>query len=293
MLQSVTPETTPAHHEFIQPHEHYEKPSPLSKSQRRQANKAVARAQKEQQAIANRLVGLNESQDIYLEILRDPNVSQVFAVGEAGTGKTYIPSRIAARRLVDKQISKIFIARPTVSSPAHKLGFLPGKMNAKLEPWLIPIMDAFKVEMSAQMLAKYMGSGEIEFISFEHLRGRTLADAFVILDEAQNCTIHDLKLFLTRKGEGSTYVIAGDPTQTDIGNSGLIPILDMIEEYDLSPSIVEFDPEDVVRSRDAKEWVTAFRRRTDEEQTAAEIDRKTRQAEQAAFRAGSEPSTNK
>lgn len=240
-----------------------EKPTPLTKSQRRQANKAQNRAQKQAQLVARELKPMNESQEFYMELLADPEVSQIFAVGEAGTGKTYIPARIAARRLIDKKIEKIFIARPTVSSPAHKMGFLPGKLQAKLEPWLIPIMDAFKVEMTAAELSKRLASGEIEFVSFEHMRGRTLSKAFVILDEAQNCTLHDLKLFLTRKGEESTYIVAGDPSQVDISNSGLEIILSMIEEYDLTPSIAEFDANDVVRSADAKEWVHAFRRRNE------------------------------
>ena len=236
---------------------YFEKPSPLSKSQRRQANRAKSRANK--QALAPKpLKPRNEAQHFYMELLNDPLVTQVFALGDAGTGKTYIASRIAARRLIEEKISKIFIARPTVSQKAHQLGFLPGGLKQKLAPWLVPITDALKQEMSAATLDKYMGEGKIEFVSFEHMRGRTFEDCFVILDEAQNCTLADLKLFLTRKGENSTYVIAGDTTQVDIENSGLAPIHRMILDQDLSAEIAEFDASDVVRSADAKEWVQAF-----------------------------------
>lgn len=239
------------------------KPSPLTKSQRRQARKAEHRRQRDA-ALAKKqaLIPRTENQAIYLDALLDPSVSQIFAVGEAGTGKTYLASRVAARRLANKEISKIFIARPTVALEAHKLGFLPGNLKQKLTPWLVPIMGAMKDELTQSEIDKKMQLGEIEFVSFEHMRGRTFDDCFVILDEAQNCTLHDLKLFLTRKGENSTYVVAGDPTQVDIGNSGLETILDMIEEYDLSPDIVEFEAADVVRSKDAKEWVDAFNRLT-------------------------------
>ncbi len=238
----------------------FDKPSPLSKSKRRQANRAASRAQKALVQKITELKPRSDAQAFYLDLLNDPEVTQIFAVGEAGTGKTYIAARVAARRLIDHKISKIFIARPTVSAPAHKLGFLPGKMKDKLAPWLIPIVDALKQEMTVTELNKYMETGAIEFVSFEHMRGRTFDDCFVILDEAQNCTLADLKLFLTRKGEESTYIVAGDPSQVDISNSGLDIILDMIEEYDLSPEIAEFDENDVVRSKDAKEWVASFKK---------------------------------
>jgi phosphate starvation-inducible PhoH-like protein len=238
----------------------FDKPSALTKSQRRQANKARARAQKETAFAARVLKPLNATQAEYLDSLHDPEVTQIFAVGEAGTGKTYLPARIAAKKLRDGLIEKIYIARPTVSLKEHQLGFLPGKLKDKLAPWLVPILDAFKAELPAQVIAKMMETQQIEFISFEHLRGRTLANAYVILDEAQNCTLHDLKLFLTRKGEDSTYVIAGDPTQVDINNSGLEIVLGMIVQYDLPVDIIEFDENDVVRSADAKAWVKAFKK---------------------------------
>lgn len=191
------------------------------------------------------------------------NDSQTITIGPAGTGKTYVPARYAARLLRSKRIDKILIARPTVSDSRHALGFLPGKLDQKLAPWLVPIMDAFKDEFQAEELKHYRTAEQIEFVSFEHLRGRTLKNCFVLLDEAQNCTYGDLKLFLTRKGENSQFVVTGDISQIDLPKhfpSGLPIIVDIVEKYDLSPTIVKFTEEDVVRSEDAKEWVTAFMR---------------------------------
>ncbi|MBB5277779.1 phosphate starvation-inducible PhoH-like protein [Rhizobium rosettiformans] len=207
------------------------------------------------------LVAMTPTQADYIDSLT--NASQVFAIGPAGTGKTYIPARIAARMLKQKQIEKIYIARPTVSAKRHQQGFLPGKLEQKLAPWVVPIFDAIKDEVNPKTLEDWQKNGQIEIVSFEHLRGRTLRDCFVILDEAQLCTYADLKLFLTRKGESSTYVITGDLDQTEdevIPDSGLGIVVDMIERFDLSPDLIEFDESEVVRSADAKEWVTAFKR---------------------------------
>lgn len=212
------------------------------------------------------LAPLNPSQELLFKAIRTK--SQIVTIGEAGTGKTYVSARHAARELVSKRIDKIFMARPTVSDKRHKQGFLPGKLDQKLEPWLVPIMDAFKDELSAEQLRVFHNEKKIEFLSFEHLRGRTLGNCWAILDEAQNCTFGDLRLFLTRKGENSKFIITGDPVQVDIEDSGLWDIVEMIRKYELSPAIVEFDENDVVRSADAKEWVTAFKRFTNERANA-------------------------
>lgn len=207
------------------------------------------------------LVARSENQQHLIDALRES--TQVFAIGPAGTGKTYVPARLAAQQLKQNRIEKIYIARPTVAPKRHAQGFLPGKLEQKLAPWLVPILDAIKDEVSANTLKQWMDDKKVEFLSFEHLRGRTLADCWVILDEAQNCTLSDLKLFLTRKGDNSIYVVSGDTEQVDgeaIPDSGLETVVDMIDTYDLSPDIVEFDEDDVVRSADAKEWVKAFSR---------------------------------
>lgn len=224
----------------------------LSKAQKRKKRKKARTPTRQP------LEPLNETQAKYFDSLTDPEVTQIFAVGAAGTGKTYIPARFAIQSLMSSKISKIYLARPTVSSPRHQLGFLPGDMKKKLAPWLVPLLDAFKEEVSAHQLDQLMQQGKIEFISFEHLRGRTLSDCFLILDEAQNCCFADMKLMLTRKGENSIFVVAGDPSQADISDSGLDAIINIINTQDLSPDIIIFDENDVVRSVDAKEWVKAF-----------------------------------
>lgn len=225
------------------------------KARRRKARKSA----KETKRVSKPLEAKNESQQFYLECLR--TCDQVFAVGGAGTGKTYIAARWAIKQLNAGHIDKIYIARPTVAKAKHSLGFLPGSMAAKLRPWLIPLMDAMKDEVSGGVLDKLLQSHRIEFLSFEHLRGRSLPNCIVILDEAQNCDVHDLQLFLTRIGEGTQIIVSGDTDQVDIPNSGLETVLDMIDEYDLDAAICEFTEEDVVRSETAKMWVTAFKRK--------------------------------
>lgn len=233
------------------PVEHY-----LTRRERKQQKKKKTPSQMDILPGYRPLVGKTDTQREYIDVLKE--TSQVFAIGPAGTGKTYIPARIAAKMLSQKRIDKIYVARPTVSHKRHQQGFLPGKLEQKLAPWLVPLLDAFKDEVSGTTLDKWMIEKKVEFLSFEHMRGRTFKDCFVILDEAQNCTIGDLKLFLTRKGENSVYVVTGDIDQVDIEDSGLETIIDMIEKQDLSPDIIEFSQDEVVRSEDAKEWVKAF-----------------------------------
>jgi len=222
-----------------------------NKARKRQQRRAAKKAHQ-----APPIIPRNDRQRDLIDSLQ--NCDQVFAVGEAGTGKTWLSARIAIQKLKARQTSKILIARPTVSDPRHAQGFLPGKLEQKLAPWLVPLMDAFKDEVSTNELQRMLMTKEIEFLSFEHMRGRTFRDAFVILDEAQNCSFSDLRLFLTRKGENTTYVVTGDPSQIDINDSGLEDVLKIIEKFDIDADIVEFLPEDVVRSEHAREWVTAF-----------------------------------
>jgi len=185
---------------------------------------------------------------------------QVFLVGGAGTGKTYLASRHAMRKLLDGKTDKIVICRPTVAKEKHKQGFLPGGLEAKLRPWLVPVLDGMVAEASNTMIDKLKNDGRLEFLSFEHMRGRSIPDAVIILDEAQNCDLQDLRMFLTRTGENSQVIVCGDLDQIDIPNSGLETVLDMVEDFDLDADIIEFGPEDVVRSRAAAGWVRAFSR---------------------------------
>jgi phosphate starvation-inducible PhoH-like protein len=231
------------------------KPTTLSKSQKRALRRQEKRAKSG--AELKPFQPLNQKQSTYFAHLAEHN--QVFAIGGAGTGKTYIAARHAIRRLMAGDVEQVIVARPTVSKAKHRQGFLPGSLEAKLAPWLVPIMDAFKQDVSTTTLDKLRQEGKIEFLSFEHMRGRSISDAVVILDEAQNCDIGDLRLFLTRIGTDTQVIVCGDVDQVDIEDSGLFRVIDMIKEYDMSARLVEFEPEDVVRSEIAKEWVKAFK----------------------------------
>jgi phosphate starvation-inducible PhoH-like protein len=228
------------------------------KARKRQARKQAKRASDQP---SNALVPRNKAQGELLQALRNRPV--VFALGPAGVGKTYIPARFAIQQLLrmDSPIKKIVVARPTAAPSRHRLGFLPGNGNAKMRPWLVPIWDGFKAETSTQNLDKLMQAGQIEVVPFEHMQGRTFDDAVILLDEAENALIADLKMIITRTGEGSTLVISGDPEQAVIdGVSGLVPVAAMVRRYGLNAAVVKFSDADVTRSPVVAEWVKAFRK---------------------------------
>lgn len=232
------------------------------------SSKAAARAARRQERVTRKpaahvvkpLEALNANQAFYINTLRSGD--STFAIGAAGTGKTYVASRIAAQKLQRGEVERIIVARPTVSKSKHANGFLPGKLGQKLAPWLVPVYDGLKAEISPQTLQQWEESGKLEIASFEHMRGRTFGDAFVILDEAQNCDIGDLRLFLTRIGAGSQVVISGDVDQVDIPNSGLADVVRMCMEDNMDMEIVQFSEDDVVRGKFAKMWVKAFAKRS-------------------------------
>jgi phosphate starvation-inducible PhoH-like protein len=231
----------------------------------RASRKALARRQRKDEKTSRRpverrvpLAPRNERQGEYLQALHD--CDQVFGVGPAGTGKTYLAARWAIRQVLDRRKECVVICRPTAAKPKHRLGFRPGNQDEKVADWLVPIMDGFKDECGAATIAKMKIAGQIEFAAFETMRGRTFRNAVVILDEAQNCDMGDLRLFLTRIGEGSQVIVDGDLDQIDIDDPGLEKVLDMVEEFDLDADVIEFEPEDVVRSAIARGWVGAFAR---------------------------------
>lgn len=182
----------------------------------------------------------------------------MFAVGAAGTGKTYLAARIAARRLIDGEIDKIIVSRVTVSKPKHALGFLPGKVEAKMLPWVQPLIDGLRAEVSAATLETWQQEGKFVIAAFEHMRGRTFDRCMLILDEAQNADHGDLKLFLTRTGEGTQVIVTGDLDQIDIPDSGLTRVIEMVERFNVPAKVIRFSNEDVVRSPLAKAFVKAF-----------------------------------
>jgi phosphate starvation-inducible PhoH-like protein len=173
----------------------------------------------------------------------------IFALGPAGTGKTYLAVAQAVAQLITGNVQRLILSRPAVEA-GERLGFLPGDMKEKVDPYLRPIYDALYDCLPAEQVERRIASGEIEIAPIAFMRGRTLADAFVILDEAQNTTPGQMKMFLTRFGQNSRMVICGDPNQTDLpggpGASGLNDAVNKLEGIE-SISMVRFGVGDVVR----------------------------------------------
>ena len=172
----------------------------------------------------------------------------LFAIGPAGSGKTYTAVALAVRALKAKQVQRIVLTRPAVEA-GENLGFLPGDMRDKLDPYLQPLYDALRDMLSRQRLEKLIETGVIEIAPLAFMRGRTLDKAFVILDEAQNATMPQLKMFLTRMGKSSKFVITGDCTQVDLPknqSSGLLPVLEKLQHIK-EISVIKLDACDIVR----------------------------------------------
>lgn len=199
---------------------------------------------------------LNATQAAYLDALRCSE--QVFVLGPAGTGKTWLAATHAADRLRGHQIDKIILTRPNVPC-GRSLGFFPGDLNEKFAPWAAPVVEAIKERMGRNAFEIALKNGDIEMVPFEVMRGRSFRDAFVLLDEAQNASADEIKVFLTRIGEGCTTVINGDVTQCDLDQeSGLALVLDMIRRQSLPVPVIEFTVDDIVRSGVCGMWVRAF-----------------------------------
>ncbi len=185
----------------------------------------------------------------------------VFGIGPAGTGKTYLAMAKAVNALQRKQVTRIILTRPAVEA-GERLGFLPGTLSEKIDPYLRPLYDALHDMMDPELIPKLMASGVIEVAPLAYMRGRTLNDAFIILDEAQNTTAEQMKMFLTRLGFGSKVVVTGDVTQIDLpgGNrSGLRAAVDILDGID-DIHIAELTSVDVVRHRLVSEIVDAYAR---------------------------------
>lgn len=198
-----------------------------------------------------------------------------FALGPAGTGKTYVAIALAVRALKSRQVKKIILSRPAVEA-GEKLGFLPGDMKEKIDPYLQPLYDALEDMIPAIKLKEYMESNVIQIAPLAFMRGRTLSDAVIVLDEAQNTTTHQIKMFMTRLGLGSKMIITGDITQIDLPRtvtSGLIQALGILKGI---PGIgrVEFDRKDIVRHKLVQRIVEAYQNFDDERRAAAVVARK-------------------
>jgi phosphate starvation-inducible PhoH-like protein len=193
-----------------------------------------------------RIAPRSAAQAQYVKAMREHAL--VFGLGPAGTGKTYLAVAAAIDLLMAGKVERIILSRPAVEA-GERLGFLPGDLREKVDPYLRPIFDALNDMLPADQLQKRLGSGEIEVAPLAFMRGRTLAQAFVILDEAQNTTPVQMKMFLTRLGEGSRMVVTGDPTQVDLplgSRSGLADALEALRGID-DVATVRFTEKDVVR----------------------------------------------
>ena len=198
----------------------------------------------------------NQNQSDYLDCLR--SCSQIVVIGPAGTGKTWLAATYAADLYRRGQIARIVLTRPNVPC-GRSLGFFPGSLEDKFAPWAVPIVEAIKERIGKACYEIALKNGDIELVPFEVMRGRTWKNAFIILDEAQNTTTQEMKMFLTRVGEDCITVINGDIRQCDLdAGSGLRRILDLIAERNLPVPVIEFTVDDIVRSGQCRMWVQAF-----------------------------------
>jgi len=206
----------------------------------------------------------------------------VFGVGPAGTGKTYLAMAKAVHALQTKQVTRIILTRPAVEA-GERLGFLPGTLSEKIDPYLRPLYDALYDMMDPELVPKLMSAGVIEVAPLAYMRGRTLNNAFIVLDEAQNTTAEQMKMFLTRLGFGSKVVVTGDVTQIDLpggARSGMRSAIDILDNVD-DIHIAELTSVDVVRHRLVSEIVDAYARH---EEPGSGMNRAARRASGARSR---------
>ena len=202
-----------------------------------------------------------------------------FALGPAGTGKTYVAIALAVRALKNREVRKVILSRPAVEA-GEKLGFLPGDMKDKIDPYLQPLYDALEDMIPQAKLKEYMETGVIQIAPLAFMRGRTLSEAVIILDEAQNTTTHQIKMFLTRLGMNAKMVITGDVTQIDLPHtvtSGLVQALRVLRNVN-GVGRVQFEKKDIVRHPLVQRIVEAYEKH-DEEQKALRQEQKERRIE--------------
>ncbi|MFM8612158.1 MAG: PhoH family protein [Actinomycetota bacterium] len=198
------------------------------------------------------------NQKRYVDAIRSSTMT--FGCGPAGTGKTYLAMALAVAALDQRQVSRIILTRPAVEA-GERLGFLPGDLMAKVDPYLRPLFDALYDMMDGERVTALLERGVVEVAPLAFMRGRTLNDAFIILDEAQNTTREQMRMFLTRLGMGSKVVVTGDPTQIDLPRdsaSGLIEARDVLRGVE-GIEVIDFDRDDVVRHKLVQRIVEAYR----------------------------------
>jgi phosphate starvation-inducible PhoH-like protein len=198
------------------------------------------------------------NQKLYVDAIRSHTIT--FGIGPAGTGKTYLATAMAVSAYFSKQVGRIILTRPAVEA-GESLGFLPGTVSEKVDPYFRPLFDALYDMMDGEKLTSLIEKGEIEVAPLAFMRGRTLNDSFIILDEAQNTSPEQMKMFLTRLGFGSRMVVTGDVTQIDLPHSrtsGLVTVPEVLRQID-DIAIVPFDGRDVVRHKLVQQIVNAYK----------------------------------
>ncbi len=203
------------------------------------------------------VIGKSKLQNTYLEILQKNQI--VFAVGPAGTGKTFLAVAAAVSQLLENKFDRIILSRPAVEA-GEKLGFLPGDLKEKVDPYLRPLYDSLYDLMPSDIALRKIQSSEIEIAPLAFMRGRTLNNSFVILDEAQNATHNQIKMFLTRCGKNSRMVVTGDPSQTDLNrrsDSGLLRSIKILSEIE-GVSVINFGQKDIVRDEMVTKIINAY-----------------------------------
>lgn len=203
-----------------------------------------------------KLSPLNDNQKLYLNAL--DTSQQIIVCGSSGTGKTYIAATYAANMFANHEIDKIVLTRPNVAV-GKDLGYFPGTLEEKFAPWAAPVLDVLTEQLGKGTVETGIKNGNIEMAPLSTMRGRSFKNAFIILDEAQNTSVAEMKMFLTRIGKGCTVVINGDIKQSDINSqSGLSKILHLAKKNNLPIPVIEFGVEDIVRSDICKMWIIAF-----------------------------------
>ena len=207
------------------------------------------------------VIARSEKQSEYIKALKENDI--VISLGPAGTGKSFLAVSVAITLLMEKKIDRVILSRPAVEA-GEKLGFLPGDMKEKVDPYLRPLYDALYELFGAEKIEKKIETGEIEIAPLAFMRGRTLKNCFAILDEAQNATETQIKMFLTRIGENSKLVVNGDPSQVDLINkreSGLIKSTNILKDLE-EIKIIQFDHNDVVRHPLVSKIIKAYQKKS-------------------------------
>jgi len=202
----------------------------------------------------------NANQKVYLHKLQDENISIVLAIGPAGTGKTMLAVQHGIKQLQEGVVDKIIVTRPAVSVD-EDLGFLPGTLNEKMAPWTRPIFDVFLEYYKQQDINKMLEEGVIEISPLAYMRGRTFKNAYIIADECQNTTVNQMKMLLTRLGEGSKMVVTGDLAQADrVNDNGLIDFCNLLtgKQGLQHIDIVQFNAKDIERHNAVKEVLAVY-----------------------------------